>query len=268
MTSTNCQLEVRTVQAHAFKILMDGLKELLTECCIDFDESGMKIVSTDNAHVVLVHLKLHADKFEFFYVANKLTIGINMLHLYKLIKTINSNDTLTLFIDKNDVNHLGIKIENGDKNTKTTYKLNLLDLDNQKISIDPAEFNYVITLPSVDFQKICRDMNDIADVIEIKNVGNQLILSCAGDFCSQETVLIDSENGVNRINNLKDTDEIVQGLYNLKFLVMFTKCTNLCPTVELFLKNDYPFLCTYMVGSMGTLRLALAPQSGGDKKPY
>lgn len=255
--STGYALEIRTVQASAFKILVEALKELLTDTCIDFDETGMKIVSLDNSHVVLVHLKLDAGKFEYFHCENKITIGVNMLNLYKLIRTINSNDTLTLFIESDDVNHLGIKIENGDKNTKTTYKLNLLDLDNPKISVNSADFNYEIMLQSADFQKICRDMYNIAEVVEIKNIGNQLILSCKGDFCSQETVLADTENNACNKNN----NEIVQGIFNLKYLVLFTKCTNLCSTVELFLKNDYPILLRYMVASLGEVKLCLAPQS-------
>jgi proliferating cell nuclear antigen len=251
-------LEIRTVQASAFKVLVEALKELLTDTCIDFDEDGMKIVSMDNLQIVLVHLKLEASKFEHYVCNGKITIGVNMLNFYKLIRTINSNDTLTLFIEKDDLNHLGIKIENGDKNTKTMYKLNLLDLDNPKIMINPADFNYEIILQSGDFQKICRDMHNIADAVEIKNIGNQLILSCKGDFCSQETVIVDTEsNGGNKNNN-----EIVQGVFSLKYLVLFTKCTNLCSTVELFLKNDYPLLIRYMVASLGEVKLCLVPQTG------
>jgi proliferating cell nuclear antigen len=251
-------LEIKTVQSQAFKILIEALKELLTDTCIEFDETGVKIVSTDSTHCVLVHLKLDAAKFEYYHCEQKVTIGINMLNFYKLVRTINSNDTLTLFIDSADINHLGIKIENGEKNSKTTYKLNLLDFDNDKISIDNAEFNTVINLPSADFQKICRDMNNIADKVEIKNIGNQLILSCKGDFCNQETIIVDNDNGINTINNKKN-DEIVQGVFNLKYLVTFTKCTNLCSTVELLLKNDYPLVIRYMVASLGELKLCCSP---------
>jgi proliferating cell nuclear antigen len=257
MSLPNYSLEVRTVQSSAFKILMEAMKELLTDTSIEFDETGMKIISMDNSHVVLVHLKLDACKFEHYYCESKIVIGVNMLNMYKLIRSINSNDILTLFIDSHDMNHLGIKIENGEKNTKTTYKLNLLDLDNQKITIDSADFNSVITLPSIDFQKICRDMNNIADFVEIKNVDTQLILSCKGDFCSQETIIADNENG-NAIS-AKKCDEIVQGIFNLKYLVLFTKCTNLCNTVEVYLKNDYPLLIKYTVASLGEIKLALAP---------
>lgn len=255
-------LEIRTVQSSAFKILVEALKELLVDTCVEFDETGMKIISMDNSHVVLVHLKLEACKFEYYQCENKMSIGINMLNLFKLVRTINSNDTLTLFIEKSDLNHIGIKIENGEKNQKTVYKLNLLDLNNPNITIDPAEFNSQINLPSVDFQKIIRDMNQLAEYVEIKNINNQLILSCQGEFCSQETVLMDNE-GISCISN-KNSNEIVQGVFSLKYLVLFTKCTNLCSTVELYLKNDYPLICVWNVASLGTIRLCLAPSSANN----
>lgn len=259
MTLPNYSLEVRTVQSSAFKILVEALKELLTDTCIEFDETGMKIMCMDHDHVVLVHLKLDAARFEHYYCESKIVIGVNMLNMYKLIRAINSNDILTLFIDSEDLNHLGIKIENGEKNTKTTYKLNLLDLDNEKISIDAADFNSLITLPSIDLQKIIRDMNNIADDVEIKNIDTQLILTCKGDFCCQETIIADNENG-NAISS-KNSDEIVQGVFSLKYLVLFTKCTNLCNTVELYLKNDYPLLVKYTVASLGHVTMALAPKA-------
>lgn len=259
--SSKFSLELRTVQSSAFKVLIEAMKELLTDTPIEFDETGMKIISMDNTHVVLVHLKLDAGKFEHYHCNGRIAIGVNMLNLYKLIRSINSNDILTLFIDSDDMNYLGIKIENGEKNTKTTYKLNLLDLNNPQIEVDPATFDSVITLPSIDFQKLCRDMNNIADFVEIKNIKSQLMLSCKGDFCVQETIISDADNSSTKTNDnalAKTGNEIVQGVFNLDYLVMFTKCTNLCNTVELHLKNDYPLLIKYTVASLGEIKLVLA----------
>jgi proliferating cell nuclear antigen len=278
----NC-IEIRTVQSVAIKVLIEALKELLTDTSIEFDETGVKILAMDTSHIVLVHLKLDAGRFEYYHCSKKMSIGVNMSNFHKLIKTINNNDTLTLFIDSHDMNHLGIRIENSEKNSRTTFKLNLLDLDNQKISIDAADFNSVITLPSSDFQKICRDMHNLAEYMEIKNIGNQLIFSCKGDFCSQETILCDNESNnansaatstttfaktqaatgeSNQRHNNSNNGEIVQGIFSIKHLVHFTKATNLCNTVELFLKNDFPIVVKYNVSSLGEIKLCLAPQNG------
>ncbi len=252
-------LELKTVQSSAFRILVEALKEILTDANLEFDSTGMKIVAMDASHTVLVHLKLENDKFEQYNCPNKLVLGINMLNLFKLIKTMSNNDTLTLYVDKNDLNHLGIKIENGEKNTVTTYKLNLMDLNEETIQIPPAQFSSVITMPSSDFQKICRDMHNLADTIEIKSVGSQLIFGCKGDFAQQETVMSESaSNGMSFVKKQENT-EIIQGNFALKHLVLFTKCTNLCNQIEMYLKNDYPLIICYSVASLGNIKLCLAP---------
>jgi proliferating cell nuclear antigen len=43
-------------------------------------------------------------------------------------------------------------------------------------------------------------------------------------------------------------------------LVMFTKCTNLCSNVYIFIKNDYPIIIQYKVADLGTIKLCLAPK--------
>lgn len=261
-SSDDLIFELKTVQSAAFRILVEALKEILTDANIDVDEHGIKIITMDPSHTVLVHLKLESDKFE-KYVFNsekKISIGLSMLNLFKLIKTMNNNDTLALYIEKDDPNRLAIKIENGDKNSVTKYKLNLMDLPEQNIDIPPAVFESVLTMPAGDFQKICRDMHNIADNMEIKSVGNQLIFSCKGDYATQDTVIGETNAGMSFIQN-SNPDEVVQGLFALKHLVLFTKCTNLCNSIELYLKNDYPLIIKYNVASLGNVKLCLAPKT-------
>lgn len=262
--SPNNLLEIKTVQASTFKQVIDALKEILMDVNLEFDETGMKIVALDNTHVVLVHLKLDADKFEMFFCEKKIYVGINMLKLHLLIKTISNNDVLTLFVDRNDSNRLGIHIENQDKNMRTTYKLSMLDINVLNISIPPADFQTVITMPSVDFQKIIRDMHNLADYIEIRSVGNQLTFSCKGDFCSQETIIGGDKNPGVVITKMgsssTDGKEIIQGVYSLKYLSTFTKCTNMSTNVEIFFKNQYPLILSYLVSSIGIVRMACSQQ--------
>ena len=254
----NTLFEIKTIQSSIIKTLIEALKEILNDTVIEINNEGIKIVTMDNSHIILVHLKLFADKFEYYTCNKPISIGINMLNFYKIIKTVNNNDVLTLFIYEDNLNQLGIKIENLEKNTKTTYFLNLLDLNNDQFEIPEVEFNSVITLPSSDYQKLMRDMNNIAEYVEIKNVDNKFILTCQGDFCSQETVLSDKDLMIVNNNNV---NEIIQGNFNLKYLVLFTKCTNLSNNVELYLKNDYPLIIKYTVASLGEIKLCLSPQS-------
>ena len=57
----------------------------------------------DKSHTILAHLFLDALKFEHFYCKYpKIIIGVNMFHLFKLINTIDNDDTLTIYIEEKD----------------------------------------------------------------------------------------------------------------------------------------------------------------------
>ena len=169
-------IEIKTVQSAAFRVLIEALKEILTDANFEFDETGIKIIAMDSSHTVLVHLKLKHDSFEHFVCKKKRTLGINMLNMFKLIKTMGNNDSLTLFLEEDNESVLCIKIENSEKNSITNYRLNLMDLHEDNIEIPPATFDSVITMPSVDFQKICRDMHNLADNIEIKSLSRMFLV--------------------------------------------------------------------------------------------
>ena len=254
-------LEIKTVQATTFKQMIDALKEILMDVNLEFDKTGIKIVAMDTTHVVLVHLKLEADRFENFYCEKKLYVGINMIKLQMLIKTISNGDILTLFVEKDDINNLGIRIENSEKNVMTTYRLSMLDINAVEYEIPPVDFPTIITMPSADLQKIIRDMHNLADNIEIRYVENQLRFSCKGDFVKQETILgTDKNYNLTVSKNKQNNHEIIQGVYSSKYLAMFTKCTNLYNMVEIYLKNNFPLILKYNVASLGEIKLCLAQQ--------
>ena len=253
-------LNIKTVQSGAFRILVEALKEILTDGNLIFDETGLKLMAMDSTHTILIHMKLESSNFEFFYCPKKFTCGVNMLNLFKLIKTMTNSETLTLYVEKNNENYLGIRINNSEKNSQTTYKLNLLDIPEDEIVIPPAEFETELSYPSNDFQKIIRDMVNIGENIEIKSIGSQLCLNCHGDFASQETILGETTNGL-KFNQVSSEDKPVQGMFSLKYLMLFTKCTNLCNQINLYIKNDYPIVIKYNVASLGEIKLCLAPNT-------
>ena len=45
-------------------------------------------------------------------------------------------------------------------------------------------------MPSLDFQKICRDMSNLSENLDIKSIGKQLIFSCKGDYATQDTIVL------------------------------------------------------------------------------
>jgi proliferating cell nuclear antigen len=264
MGEINCEkyaVHFKTVQSNAIKTLVESLKDILNDVNIKFNEEGIQIITIDGKHIAIVHLKLVAEHFEYFYCERTsdqapFEIGINMKSLYTLLKTIGNNDIITMFVEKNDTTKLHIVIENKDKKTKDISKLRLLDFDDDIYKIPDIEFDSVIKMPSNDFQKICKDLSNISEIVTIRNEDNKFIMTVEGDIGEKQIII---EENIN-VEFQKLNNEIVEGKYDLKYLLLFIKSSNLCSTIELFLKKDHPLVLLYSVASLGSLKFVLAPK--------
>jgi proliferating cell nuclear antigen len=261
-------LTIQTVQIAPFRTLMTALKDILLETNITFTPNGIKIINMDKSHTILAHLSLKADRFEAYECKHdKVIIGVNMLHLFKLINTIDNDDTLTIYIEEADysdgvVQYLGLKFENGDIKQEKVQKLRLIEPDSEELSVPDVTFSSVLNLPSVDFQKIIRDLSCISDKIEIRSVatddGAELIFKCRGGFAEAEIRRAESDGSMQYVQK-QASNKIIQGEFSLKNLGYFIKCTNLCNQIEIFLENNRPLVVKYNVASLGEINLALAP---------
>jgi len=256
-------LTIKTVQIAPFRTLMTALKDILLETNITFEPDGMRIINMDKSHTILVHLFLAAQNFEFYECKkDKIIIGVNMFHLFKLINTIENDETLTIYIENSDyvdgiVSYLTLKYENGEIKQCRTQKLRLIEPDPEELQYPDVTFSYIINLPSADFQKIIRDLSCISDSLEIKSVGDELIFKCSGQFASAEIHRAEADGSMGFILK-QDSKKVIQGQFSLKNLGYFIKCTNLCPQIEVYLENDLPLVVKYNVASLGEIKLCLA----------
>jgi proliferating cell nuclear antigen len=262
-TQSGNVLTIKTVQIAPFRTLMTALKDILLETNITFQPDGIRIINMDKSHTILAHLFLAAPNFEHYECTKeKIIIGVNMFHLFKLINSIDNDDTLTIYIEKSDYNdgvvsHLALKFENGEIKQCKTQKLRLIEPEPEELVYPDVKFSSIINLPSADFQKIIRDLSCISDKLEIKSVGNELIFKCSGQFASAEIHRAESDGSMGFVLK-QDSAKIIQGEFSLKNLGYFIKCTNLCSQIEVYLENDLPLVVKYDVASLGSIKLCLA----------
>ena len=139
-------LEIKTVQIAPFRTLMTALKDILLETNITFQKDGIRIINMDKSHTILVHLFLDSANFEQYNCSkDKIVIGVNMFHLFKLINTIDNYDTLTIYIENQDYNdgivsYLGLKFENGEIKQCKTQKLKLIEPDSEELEVPNVKF--------------------------------------------------------------------------------------------------------------------------------
>ena len=270
-------LELKTSQTQPIKILTDTLNSLLTDVNfifypknteVDKQTGGLIIKEINKTGTILVYVKLDADKFDTYnynYNKPKITVGINLNNLLKCLKCMSNYDTMIWAIDNDDINKLIIILESNEKKEKKTFKLNLMDLEEEKYEVEPIDFPYSITLPSQDFHKYCKDMYSATEKMEIICTNNKVVFTGNGELGQIDFEVSETNGGLTIETNHNCYDEIVQGLFELRFLIIFTKCTNLCNTVTLYLKNDYPLIVKYSIACLGDLKLVLSPSKSDDK---
>lgn len=227
----------------------------------DKDTGGIKIVAIDASRTLIIHVKLDAKQFTVFNVSKPIyDVGINLTQLHKLIKSLDKDDILTISIEEDETQMLVLDVENEGKNTRTRNKLKMLDIDKKSYKIPHTKFDVVITMDSTDFHKICKEMSQISEYVEILCKENSITFTCKGD-CSEKSTTIDANNtsGI----NIKPYDckkkIIVQGIFELKNFVMFSKCSSICNDIKIYMKNNYPIFIRYTVFVLGQILLGLIP---------
>lgn len=241
---------LKTVQASAFKACFEVLKDILNDVNIIFTPEGIKITTLDTARAALVDVCMLSENFEEYHCENpEIIAGINITNTFKLLKPISNSDTLSLTLE--DKEYLIFKINNETKKTNTEFKLKLLDIDEDHIQIPEIETDVTSLLASIDFQRICRDMTNLATEIRVCRTDNMLNFSCEGDFAHQSTQIecIDNENFKGSLS----------GNYSLKYLNLFTKATGMCSTVQIMMESNMRFLILkYNIANLGDLKFYLA----------
>ena len=75
------------------------------------------------------------------------------------MKTITNNDVLTIEIKSKE--YMNMEISSEAKKSHTKFELKLLDINESRIEVPEIEMTTITTLPSTDFQRLCRDMSNI-----------------------------------------------------------------------------------------------------------
>jgi len=282
-------LEISTDQTAPFKTVIETLKETLLDvnivCCsiIKKDDDGkdvnmgyMKIFATDASKTVLIDLKLDASSFTTFNCQKKKVLGINLPYFNKIIKIIDKDEWLTLYIDSEEENNLKIKIHNQNEQKDTLYSLKLLSLDDETVKIPETEIDSHIIMGAYEFHKTCREMIGISEFVEFQCLQDAFIMKCVGEQLERNTRYKSSKSENDEKSNVDidfgetagSTLKIVQGIYELKHLVSFTKFCTLCSAIEIFMRNDYPLVIKYSIATLGRLFLCLSPINVENDEEY
>jgi len=218
----------------------------------------------DNSHVALVSMHMKTEGFSLYRCDRNVALGMNLVSLQKVLRAAQNEDLLTLKAeDAPDV--LSLVFENSESDRISEYDIKLMDIDQEHLDIPATDYGAAVTLPSSEFQRICRDLSLLSESVAIEATKEGIKFSCAGDIGNGSVTLRQNANVEKpELATTIELQEPVALTFSLKYLVNFCKASGLSNTVTLSLSNEIPLLVEYKMAA-GFVRFYLAPKIGDDE---
>ena len=264
----DCLVYASTVQGSTIRGLLETLKDVVYESCFKFTKQGIKLVTLDSSRKSLVYLHLEAPSFDKYICNEELVAGVNLSSFTKLLKSVSKN-IVTIFIERHDPYKLGLIVENVEKKRVSLFKVPILDIEFSDLKTPEVSHDTKIQIQSVDFQKLCRELITLGDIVEIQTDGINISFSAGSEtgpgqvteFC-QNSDDDDSDFDGDDDNFIKRKRQRMQPFcekYELKYLSLFSKSSALSTFVDISMSENKPLVLKYQVGNLGVLIFMVSP---------
>merc|ERR1712194_623420 len=152
--------------------------------------------------------------------------------------------------------------ETGEEDRISEFDLKLMQIESEHMEVPEQHYKVTAKMPSAEFQKICRDLKEFGETMQIKASKEGITFSVQGDMGSGNVMLKPRESDKPEEKVSLSVLEPVTATFALRYLVNFAKAAPLCGTVELGLGPDAPLLVRYNLENAdnGHLQFYLAPK--------
>jgi proliferating cell nuclear antigen PCNA len=240
----------KTSQVIAFKNAIESISTLVQDANLIINPTdGIIIRELSKTGKILVAARFDKENFDSFTFTEPLIIGVDLVALSKCLKSCCSSDIVEVYIGDD------ITICFKYPRSLKTFKLKSLQLPISQEKIQPIFFDYKICIDSTIFNAWCKSLYNNCDRVMMTTTSNNLVFSGDTDAGTVQFEL--SAGRELDITTSEDAANSVSGKYDLKFFLLFSKCSGLSDDTIIFVKNGYPLVLQYNLQTLGELKLCL-----------
>jgi proliferating cell nuclear antigen len=218
----------------------------------------------DSSHVSLISVFLHSQGFEKFFCDKTISLGVNLVSLYKILKCSSNEDSMTL-IWKDDPEILSFIFESNSSDRISEFQLKLLQSNSEQLGIPDTNYSATVRLAASEYKRICNDLSGLGDSITLEISDDGIKFEVEGDIGNGIIHLkktIKEDDSDERVH--VELNEPVRMAFSMKYLQSFSKATPLCDKITLKLAKEIPLQMEFNVESIGYVRYYLAPKIEKD----
>lgn len=241
----------KTTDAHTLKILFKLLHNNIKTACFSISQSGITLCMTDSNRRTLIKLEMHAHEFNLYQLTEpNINIGINVNHMYKLLKSNKKKDSMLLYIREDAPSDLGIQViprSDGGRIAKSSIRIQ--NIQNLEIMV-PEGYKNNLLVPSSEFCKVCKSMLSMANTISISAIPYAVKFVCnLGSVYSREEILGEHINP-DEFNNPFFSDD-----FDTEQLQRIIEITGLSTNMSLHCAKGLPLFIETKIGNLGVISL-------------
>merc|ERR1711881_814144 len=149
---------------------------------------GISVQSMDSSHVALVALLFRESAFMEYKCDRAASLGMNIDALSKVFKMCGPNDSLKIRY-ANDADQVSFQCESQEDDRISDFDLKLMEIESEQMEIPEQQYKVVVKLPSSEFQKICRDLKEFGETMQVSASKDGIRFSVQGDVGSGNVML-------------------------------------------------------------------------------
>ena len=258
------KFKLKTHEAYYFKVLAELLSNNLKTACFEISQDNIKLSMMDHHRKTLISLLLDSENFS-IYKLNQQTIfmGLNLNHFHKMLKSIKKKDKLELNIKKNNDTELAIKSIPKENTRVTTSYIKIQKIQHLDIDI-PTGYKKPIIVLSSEFQKMCKDIANIGNLIKVECYSNKIRFNCDAGGILKRNVEFGEDDEDDEHNNKILTTQTFQ----IEQFTRIIKISGLSNFMHIYVSDNLPILFKSSVGGMGKISIYIKSNELLDKERH
>jgi len=245
--------KAKTQEGYTVKILSELLQNIIMIACLKITKEGIFLRMTDSQMCILTDIELLRNNFNIYQMNTEdMFIGLNLGHLFKMLKSVKKKDSLVIYIDDETPDRLFLVVNPKENNRVSTSSVCIQHTQNISIPL-PTGYQNPIIIPSNEYQRTLKDMNNISKTLSFNVRQYSLIMTCTADNIFSRDVLFGELDD--------DTDIKYADEFDIEYFIRTIKIAGLDKLLHVYGGPKHLPLCiTTNIGQLGKLSIYIKSQ--------
>jgi proliferating cell nuclear antigen PCNA len=187
-------------------------------------------------------INIESNWFDSYNIPTPVNIGININLFQKILSIRREEHNIHIYNLDSDKIDIDFTCEQKDV-YNNFFKLPLIDLDMEQLSIPDTEYELDVGMKSKSFKQLIDQLSNFGDVVNIAYQNDELKMKSSDDIESSMEIKI----GIDDLDSCAvEENADIQNSYSIQFIHYMTQCFKISPNVNIHVSPHIPIQIKYL----------------------